>query len=111
MAAMLHQPNPTAPYTVRNLLGSNEYYTPSYKAAGQNDCISQMTSIHSLPDKSGGTTTTGPFSHDSPTPNYLYGETTRTMYMKSDVNQPNSITTTSQIHEGPPQGIYIPTSI
>lgn len=102
---MLH-PNPTAPYTVRNLLGSTEFY-PSYEKAGQSDCLTQMSSIHGLAGKNGGNGNPSLHLQDSSN-NYLYaGETTRPMYMKSDVpSHPN--TTTSTIHEAHPQGkVYI----
>lgn len=108
---MLHPANTTVPYTVRGILSSNEFY-PSYEKAGQSaDCLTQMSSVHALPNKNGGTPNTGLHLQDSTNPHFLYGETTRPMYMKGDVSHPNANTPTSQIHEGPPQGIYTPTSI
>lgn len=87
---MLHT-NPTAPYTVRNLLSTSEFY-PSYEKAGQNDCLTQMSSIHTLPGKSTISSNTSIQLQDGSN-NYLYGgETTRPMYMKSDVqSHPNTI--------------------
>lgn len=100
---MLH-PNPTAPYTVRSLLSSNEFY-PSYEKPGQTDCLTQMTTIPNLTHtKNGATANPGIHLHENANSNLFYGgETTRAMYMKNDV--PNGNNTTSQIHEGPPQGI------
>lgn len=100
---MLH-PNPTAPYTVRSLLSTSEFY-PSYEKPGQTDCLTQMTTIPNLPHTKHGSTA-NPGLHLQENANLFYGgETTRPMYMKSDVpSHPNGNNTTSQIHEGPPQG-------
>ncbi|EDO40355.1 predicted protein [Nematostella vectensis] len=100
---MLHPTNPTAPFTVRNLLSLSEFH-PNYKEAGQSDCLTQMTSIHTMASKLEPSTTSGLHMHDSHNQSYLYGDTTRPMYMKSDSSQAaNSNTSTSQILDGSAQ--------
>ncbi|XP_067036163.1 homeobox protein Nkx-2.5-like [Acropora muricata] len=82
---MLHSPNVTAPFTVRNLLNLPEFNPASYKEA-QVDCLTHMTSIHVMPNKSEENTNNGLPLHDNHHPNFLYNETARSMHLKNEVN-------------------------
>ena len=82
---MIHSPNVTAPFTVRNLL--NLGFNPaSYKEAGPVECLTHMTSIHVMPNKNEENTNNGLPLHENQHPDFLYPETPRSMYLKADVS-------------------------
>lgn len=83
---MLHSPNVTAPFTVRNLLNLSEFNPASYKEAGPVECLTHMTSIHVMPNKNEENTNNGLPLHDNHHPNFLYPEAPRSMHLKNEVN-------------------------